>query len=199
MRTLLAGGRAITAEGDQRADIWIEGGRITAIGSAPGESPDRIIDASGKYVLPGCVDVHTHMDLALVGNFDPDEEQASEFESESTADDFASGAIAAAYGGTTTIVDFAEQAPGQTLEEGIATWHSKLARARPIIDVGFHLIIRDLGTEPSVEVARLVEDGVTSLKLFMAYKGDLMVDDGTLWDAMQLGSEHGALIMVHAE
>src|SRR4051794_7126531 len=118
MRTLVAGGRVVTAEGDQRADLWIEGGVIAAVGSTPASEPDRTIDASGRYVLPGCVDVHPHMDLAVVGNFDPAEERG-DFESESTADDFASGAVAAAFGGTTTIVDFAEQAPGQSLAEGV--------------------------------------------------------------------------------
>jgi dihydropyrimidinase len=197
--TRIAGGRIVTAEGDQEADLWIVDGRVAAIGSGHALDADRTIDAAGKYVLPGCVDVHTHMDLAVVGNFDPTAEGAAGFEAESTADDFASGAVAAAFGGTTTIVDFAEQAPGQSLRGGVETWHAKLERARPVVDVGFHLIVRDLGEKPREEVACLIEEGVTSLKLFMAYKGDLMVDDGVLWEAMEIASELGALVMVHAE
>ncbi|HEX5762907.1 MAG TPA: dihydropyrimidinase [Solirubrobacterales bacterium] len=198
MRTLVAGGRLISAEGGQIADLWIEDGRIAAIGSGLPWSADRTIDASGRYVLPGCVDVHTHMDLTVVGNTgegDGGEGAAAE----STADDFASGTRAAAFGGTTTIVDFAEQAAGQSLREGVEAWHRKLARAGSPIDVGFHLIVRDLGEQPREELGQLVEEGVTSVKLFMAYKGDLMVDDDTLWRAMELAAELDALVMVHAE
>jgi dihydropyrimidinase len=198
MKTLVAGGRLVFAEGEQTADLWIENGRIAAIGAGPGWTADRTIDASGRYVLPGCVDIHTHMDLAVVGNVGPPGE-GGDLGTESTADDFASGTVAAAFGGTTTIVDFAEQAPGQTLAEGVETWHRKLERAAAPIDVGFHLIVRDLGERPGEELAQLVGDGVTSIKLFMAYKGDLMVDDATLWRAMRLAAELDALVMVHAE
>jgi dihydropyrimidinase len=199
MRTLVAGGRLIAAEGEQLADLWIEDGRVAAIGSAPGWAAERTIDASGRYVLPGCVDVHTHMDLAVVGNVGEAAGGEDRLGAESTADDFASGTRAAAFGGTTTIVDFAEQAPGQTLREGVAAWHRKLERAAAPIDVGFHLIVRDLGERPRDEMAALVADGVTSFKLFMAYKGDLMVDDATLWRAMELAAELDATVMVHAE
>jgi len=202
MKTLVAGGLLVGAEGSQRADLWVEDGRIAAIGSPPGWEADRAIDAAGRYVLPGCVDVHTHMDLAVVGNTGPGGEEAGgpdDLGAESTADDFASGTRAAAFGGTTTIVDFAEQAPGQSLADGVRAWHEKLARAAAPIDVGFHLIVRDLGERPREELARLVEEGVTSVKLFMAYKGDLMVDDATLWRAMELAAELDATVMVHAE
>jgi dihydropyrimidinase len=198
MKTLIAGGLLVGAEGAREADLWIEDGRVAAIGSPPGWEADRTLDASGRYVLPGCVDVHTHMDLAVVGNAGP-EGGGEELGAESTADDFASGTAAAAFGGTTTIVDFAEQAPGQTLADGVRAWHEKLARAAAPIDVGFHLIVRDLGESPRRELAGLIEEGVTSLKLFMAYKGDLMVDDATLWRAMELAAELGAVVMVHAE
>jgi dihydropyrimidinase len=198
MRTLVAGGRLVSAEGDQQADLWIEDGRISAIGAGGPWTADRTIDAAGRYVLPGCVDVHTHMDLAVVGNTGEAEEEG-ELGGESTADDFASGTRAAAFGGTTTIVDFAEQAPGQTLREGVEAWHRKLGRSGSPIDVGFHLIVRDLGEQPRRELEGLVADGVTSIKLFMAYKGDLMVDDDTLWRAMELAAELDAVVMVHAE
>ena len=197
MRTRVAGGRLIAAEGEQAADLWIEDGRIAAIGAGLRWTADRTIDAAGRYVLPGCVDVHTHMDLAVVGG--TGEADGEGGGAESTADDFASGTRAAAFGGTTTIVDFAEQAPGQTLRQGVEAWHEKLARAGSPIDVGFHLIVRDLGERPREELAGLVEDGVTSVKLFMAYKGDLMVDDDTLWRAMELAAELDATVMVHAE
>jgi dihydropyrimidinase len=196
--TLITGGLLVTAEGDRQADLYVADGRIAAIGESRLEA-DRVIDASGRYVLPGCVDVHTHMDLAVVGNFDPTKESAAEFESQSTADDFSSGAEAAAFGGTTTIVDFAEQAHGQTMLEGLAGWHEKVRRGRPVVDVGFHMIVRDLGEDPRAEIAALREEGVTSLKLFTAYKGDLMVDDGVLWETMEIAAATGALTMVHAE
>jgi dihydropyrimidinase len=199
MRTLVAGGRLISAEGDQTADLWIEDGRIAAIGAGLPWSADRTIDAAGRYVLPGCVDVHTHMEVALIGNTGEDGGGGGDLVGETTADDFASGTRAAAFGGTTTIVDFAEQAPGQTLGETVDAWHAKLARADAPIDVGFHLIARDLGERPREELARLSEQGVTSVKLFMAYKGDLMVDDDTLWRAMELAAELDATVMVHAE
>ncbi|HYP54878.1 MAG TPA: dihydropyrimidinase [Solirubrobacterales bacterium] len=200
MRTLVAGGRLISAEGDQTADVWIEDGRIAAVGSGLPWTADRTIDAAGRYVLPGCVDVHTHMEVALIGNAGEDDgDGGGGLVGETTADDFASGTRAAAFGGTTTIVDFAEQAPGQTLQETVDGWHAKLARAEAPIDVGFHLIARDLGEHPREELAALVEDGVTSVKLFMAYKGDLMVDDDTLWRAMELAAELDSTVMVHAE
>ena len=188
----------VTPEGGHEVDLLIADGRIAALGEVDA-GPDRTIDARGKYVLPGCIDVHTHMDLALVGNFDPTEEDTSEFKNQSTADDFASGTLAAAHGGTTTIIDFAEQAKGQTMLEGVEAWHRKLADAKSVIDVGFHLIVRELGDSPREEMAALKEAGVTSLKLFMAYKGDLMVDDAAIWEAMNIANELDLLVMVHAE
>jgi dihydropyrimidinase len=197
--TLIRGGTVVTVDGTQEADVLIHDGRIGAIEERGRGEAEEVIDATGAYVLPGCIDVHTHMDLSVVGNFDPSEEGATDFADESTADDFASGAVAAAFGGTTTIVDFAEQAQGQTMLEGVEAWHEKVRRAAPVIDVGFHLIVRDLGADPRTEIAALMDRGVTSLKLFMAYKGDLMVDDATLFDAMDIAAELGALVMVHAE
>ena len=186
MSVLIKGGRVITAADDYVADIYIEGERITTIGESLDVSADRTIDASGKYVLPGAVDPHTHLEMPWRG--------------ETTIDDFESGQTAAAFGGTTTHVDFCIQAKGQTFGEALEIWHGK-REGKSIIDNGFHIAITDLaGQERLDELATLPDEhGVTSYKLFMAYKDSLMVDDETLFRAMQVAAESGALVMVHAE
>jgi len=186
MSVLIKGGRVITAADDYVADIYIEGERITTIGESLDVSADRTIDASGKYVLPGAVDPHTHLEMPWRG--------------ETTIDDFESGQTAAAFGGTTTHVDFCIQAKGQTFGEALEIWHGK-RNGKSIIDNGFHIAITDLaGQERLDELATLPDEhGVTSYKLFMAYKDSLMVDDETLFRAMQVAAESGALVMVHAE
>jgi dihydropyrimidinase len=186
MSVLVKGGRVITAADDYVADIYIEGERITTIGESLDVTADRTIDATGKYVLPGAVDPHTHLAMPWRG--------------ETTIDDFESGQTAAAFGGTTTHVDFCIQAKGQTFGEALEIWHEK-RNGKSIIDNGFHIAITDLaGQERLDELATLPgEHGVTSYKLFMAYKDSLMVDDETLFRAMQVAAESGALVMVHAE
>jgi dihydropyrimidinase len=186
MSVLIKGGRVITAADDYVADIYIEGERITTIGESLDVSADRTIDASGKYVLPGAVDPHTHLEMPWRG--------------ETTIDDFESGQTAAAFGGTTTHVDFCIQAKGQSFGEALETWHGK-RDGKSIIDNGFHIAITDLvGRERLDELATLPDEhGVTSYKLFMAYKDSLMVDDETLFRAMQVAAGSGALVMVHAE
>jgi dihydropyrimidinase len=186
MSVLIKGGRVITAADDYVADIYIEGERITTIGESLDVSADRTIDASGRYVLPGAVDPHTHLEMPWRG--------------ETTIDDFESGQTAAAFGGTTTHVDFCIQGKGQTFGEALEIWHGK-RNGKSIIDNGFHIAITDLaGQERLDELASLPDEhGVTSYKLFMAYKDSLMVDDETLFRAMQVAAKSGALVMVHAE
>src|SRR5688500_8703907 len=155
------------------------------IGESLDVDADRVIDASGKYVLPGCVDPHTHLDMPFGGTV--------------TIDDVTSGQTAAAFGGTTCHVDFCIQAPGTSFAEALDTWHGK-REGKQIIDMGFHIAVTDLREGGSLdELARLPEQGITSYKLFMAYKRAVMVDDETLFCTMEVAAATGALGMVHAE
>jgi dihydropyrimidinase len=182
MRTLIRGGTVVTASDTYQADVLIEDEKIASIGH--GFTADATIDATGKYVIPGGIDVHTHLDMPFGGTV--------------ASDDFFTGHRAAAFGGTTTHVDFAIQPQGATLRETLDIWHAK-ARGKAAIDYGFHLAITDLPDSILDEIAQAPSWGVTSLKLFMAYKGALMVDDATLFRAMEQAAAHGLLIMVHAE
>jgi dihydropyrimidinase len=182
MRTLISGGTVVTASDTYGADVLIEDETIVGVGR--GLSADQTIDARGKYVIPGGIDVHTHLDMPFGGTV--------------SSDDFFTGHRAAAFGGTTTHFDFAIQPKGATLRETLDLWHAK-AKDKAAIDYGFHLAITDLPDSVLDEIARCPDWGVTSLKLFMAYKGALMVDDATLFRAMELAAVHGLLIMVHAE
>jgi dihydropyrimidinase len=186
MSVLIKGGRIVTAADDYVADVLIEGETIAAVGTSLGNSADRVIDAAGKYVIPGAIDPHTHMEMPFGGTV--------------SCDDFTSGTVSAAFGGTTALVDFCLQAPGQSIPDALATWHEKIERCPPVIDVGFHMAITDLHDGGRLEdVARVPDEGVTSYKLFMAYKGAIMVDDETLFRTMQVAARTGALVMVHAE
>jgi dihydropyrimidinase len=182
MRTVIKGGTVVTASDTYRADVLIEDEQIAAIGRDL--SGDATIDAGGAYVIPGGIDVHTHLEMPFGGTV--------------SSDDFFTGHRAAAFGGTTTHLDFAIQPKGATLRETFDLWSAK-AQGKAVIDYGFHLAITDLPDSIMDEIARLPEWGVTSLKLFMAYKGALMVDDGTLFRALEQGAAHGLLTMVHAE
>jgi dihydropyrimidinase len=153
MSILIKNGRIVTATDDYTGDIFIEGERITTIGTTLTMQADKVIDARGKFVLPGGIDVHTHMDMPFGGT--------------TSADDFESGTIAAAFGGTTTIVDFAIQYKGQTLHHAWETWMKK-AEGKAAIDYGFHMIITDLSDQVEIEMDAMVKQGVTSFKLFMA-------------------------------
>jgi dihydropyrimidinase len=185
MSLLIKGGRVVTAAGDTIADILVEGERIALIGVDLDASADRTIDARGKYVLPGCIDPHTHLDMPFGGTV--------------TIDDFESGQASAAFGGTTCHVDFCIQGRGQTFAEALETWHAK-ANGKALVDYGFHIAITDLGEPDRLEeLASLPERGITSYKLFMAYKGALQVDDETLFRAMEVAAASGALVLVHAE
>src|SRR6187551_2268933 len=185
MSILIRGGRVVTAADDYVADVLVEGERIALIGSELDVAADRTIDAAGKYVLPGCIDPHTHLDMPFGGTV--------------TVDDFESGQGSAACGGTTCHVDFCIQGKGQTFAEALEGWHAK-ANGKTLIDYGFHIAITDLADEERLEeLATLPEQGITSYKLFMAYKNVLQVDDETLFRAMEVAAASGALVMVHAE
>lgn len=187
MSVLIKGGRIITAAEDYIGDIFIEDERISLIGESLDVRADRTIDASGKYVIPGCIDPHTHIEFPFGGT--------------TTCDTWTSATVAAAMGGTTSLVDFCAQTPGESLMSTLEDWHAKMEHNKPVVDVGFHMAITDLsGPDRMKELERVVEEeGVTSYKLFMAYKGAVMVDDDTLFRVMQQARETGALVMVHAE
>ncbi|MCS7006088.1 MAG: amidohydrolase family protein, partial [Gaiellaceae bacterium] len=182
---LIKGGRIVTAADDYVGDILIEGERIAMLGESLDVDADRVLDATGKYVLPGLVDPHTHLDMPFGGTV--------------TIDDVESGQISAAFGGTTCHVDFVIQPQGATFAEALEIWRAK-AEGKQVIDMGYHMAVTDLREGGTLdELARLPEQGVTSYKLFMAYKGALMVDDETLFRTMEVAAETGALVMVHAE
>jgi len=188
-RTLISNGTVVTASDTFAADVWIEGERIVALTdpsqrAALGQA-DRTIDATGQYILPGAIDAHTHMDLPFGGT--------------TASDDFATGTIAAAHGGTTTIIDFAIQQKGGSLRAGLDAWHAK-AEGKAAIDYGFHMIMTEANAETLEGMAALVrDDGVTSFKMFMAYPGVFLVDDQQIFRAMLRAGELGALITMHAE
>ena len=185
MSVLIKGGRVITAADDYVGDVYVEGERISLIGESLDVAADRVVDASGKYVLPGCIDPHTHLDMPFGGTV--------------TIDDVESGQTSAAFGGTTCHVDFIIQPQGATFAEAIETWKAK-AEGKQVIDMGYHMAVTDLKDGGTLEeLATLPDQGITSYKLFMAYKGALMVDDETLFRTMQVAAETGALVMVHAE
>ena len=190
-RTVIRNGLVITAAEEVAADVLVDGEQIVALGM-PGsgladtwsDGAERVIDATGRYVVPGGVDVHTHMELPFGGTF--------------ASDTFETGTRAAAWGGTTTIVDFAVQGVGQSLREGLDNWFAK-AEGECAIDYGFHMIMGDVNEQSLKEMDMLVGEGITSFKLFMAYPGVFYSDDGQILRAMQAASGNGGLIMMHAE
>jgi dihydropyrimidinase len=185
LKTLIRGGTVVTATDLYRGEVLIEDEKIAAIATSfDGASADRTIDASGKYVIPGGIDVHTHLDMPFGGT--------------TSADDFESGTVAAAHGGTTSIVDFAIQYRGQTLRHALETWAGK-AEGKAAIDYGFHMIVTELTDAVEMEMDALVREGVTSFKLFMAYPGVFMLDDATIFRALLRTGENGGTICMHAE
>ncbi len=195
MTTLITNGTVVTATDMTRADVLVDGERIQAIGEglagwvkgsgADGSvSADTVIDATGRYVMPGGIDVHTHMELPFGGTF--------------ASDDFATGTAAAAWGGTTTIVDFAVQSHGESLAQGLDAWLEK-AGPKSHIDYGLHLIVREINDRILREMDTMIDRGVPSFKLFMAYPGVFMLDDASIFRAMSRTADNGGLIMLHAE
>jgi len=181
---LIKNGRVVTAVDDYQADIFVNGSAIVLIGKDLVIDADKVIDAAGKLVIPGGVDPHTHLELPFGGT--------------TTSDTFETGTRAAAFGGTTCIVDFAVQTRGTSTLKALDTWHAK-AEGKTAIDYAFHMIITDMPTERIGEMRQLADDGVTSYKLFMAYPGALLSDDATIFRAMRKAGEDGTLVCMHAE
>jgi dihydropyrimidinase len=190
--TLISGGTVVTATGRSAADVLVDGERIVAVlepgsrllGTDVAASVDRVIDATGKYVIPGGIDAHTHMQLPFGGT--------------EASDTFETGTRAAAHGGTTTIIDFAVQRTGERVEDGLAAWHEKAA-GNCAIDYGFHQIVGGVDADALAAMRRLPDEGVTSFKLFMAYPGVFYADDAQILRAMQVSRDTGMLTMMHAE
>lgn len=192
MTILIKNGTVVTAQGSTQADVLIDGERIAAV-LAPGDSSlganieasaDRVIDATGKYVVPGGIDGHTHMEMPFGGTV--------------ASDSFETGTRAAAWGGTTTIIDFAVQKQGERVQDCLAAWHDK-ARGNCAIDYGFHQVVGGVDSESLKAMDELVDEGVTTFKLFMAYPGVFLSSDGQILQAMQQASNNGSMIMMHAE
>ncbi len=197
MRTLISNGIVVNADGSCRADVLVEDETITAVGLPEGAAPtdqplpvlapgevDRIIDARGRLVIPGGVDPHTHMELPVAGTV--------------SRDTFETGSRAAAFGGTTTIIDFAGQTRGRPLREGLEAWMSR-AEGRCAIDYGFHMMVNDVSDATLAEMDSLVAEGITTFKLFTAYPGVQLSDDGAILRAMLRTAENDGLILMHAE
>jgi dihydropyrimidinase len=184
MRTLITGGTIVNADATTQADVLVDGETVALIGQSLDVDAERTIDASGKWVIPGAIDVHTHMELPFGGTF--------------AKDTFETGTRAAAFGGTTTIIDFAVQGKGQSLREGLDAWHAK-AEGKATIDYGFHMIMSDVTDATLAEMDTLVDEGVTDFKLFTAYPGVFFSDDGAIFRAMQQTAKNGGLILMHAE
>ena len=187
MRTLITNGTIVTADGSTAADVLVDGETIAQIGAdlgAGGVTADETIDAAGRWLIPGAIDVHTHMELPFGGTF--------------AKDTFETGTRAAAFGGTTTIVDFAVQSRGKSLREGLDAWHAK-AEGNAVADYGFHMIMSDVNDDSLAEMDGLVAEGVPDFKLFTAYPGVFYSDDGAIFRAMQRTARNGGLIMMHAE
>src|SRR2546429_1043232 len=183
--TIIANGKVVTATDTYLADIAISAGKIEVVGqNLPQQNASRIFDAAGKYVMPGGIDVHTHLDMPFGGT--------------TSADDFETGTRAAAFGGTTTRLDFAIQYKGQTLRTSFDAWMQKAA-PKAVADYAFHCIITDLPDARLDEMSQLIREGVTSFKLFMAYPGVFMLDDASIFRAMRAASKAGAMICMHAE
>src|SRR3984885_9329843 len=183
--TIIRNGSVVTATDTYQADVAIANGKITAIGTdLPGQNATKMLDASGKLVLPGGIDVHTHLDMPFGGT--------------TSADDFETGTRAAAFGGTTTLIDFAIQYKGQSLRTAFDTWMKK-ASGRAVCDYAFHCIITELADAQLDEMNALVREGVTSFKLFMAYPGVFMLDDASIFKAFRTTAKNGGLVCMHAE
>ncbi len=184
MSILIKNGRVFTAADDFVADIFIEGETVSAIGKNLNVNADQEIDAAGKYVIPGGIDPHVHLDLPFMGTF--------------SSDNFETGTKAALYGGTTSIVDFAIQTQGHSLYSAVEEWNKK-SEGNAYGDYSYHLAVTDYNPETKKEISQLIEkEGISSFKVFMAYKGALMIDDGQMVGLMHEVKKHGGLVTVHA-
>ena len=190
--TLITGGTIVTATGRSEADVLIDGEKVVGVlepgsvllGTNLKESADMVIDATGKYVIPGGIDAHTHFELPFGGT--------------EASDTFETGTRAAAWGGTTTVIDFAVQTTGTKIQDGLAKWHAKAA-GNCAIDYGFHQIMGGVDDDSLKAMAGFVDEGITSYKMFMAYPGVFYSDDGQILRAMQKAADYGLLTMMHAE
>ena len=183
--TVIRNGTVVTATDTYAADVGITNDTIAAMGKdLPIENAGKVIDAADRYVIPGGIDVHTHLDMPFGGT--------------TSADDFETGTIAAAFGGTTTLIDFAIQYKGQTLHQAFDTWMNK-ASGKAATDYAFHCIITDLADAQLQEMKTLVREGVPTFKLFMAYPGVFMLDDASIFRAMNMAANTGGMICMHAE
>ncbi|GHH99045.1 dihydropyrimidinase [Neobacillus kokaensis] len=185
MKKIIKNGTIVTASDTYQGEILIENGKITQIGANLNAAGAEVIDAKGCFVFPGGIDPHTHLDMPFGGTV--------------TKDDFESGTIAAAFGGSTTIIDFCLTNKGEPLKKAIQTWHEK-SKEKAVIDYGFHLMISEINEDVLNELPQVIdEEGITSFKVFMAYKNVFQADDETLFRTLVTAKEHGALVMVHAE
>ncbi len=185
MKILIKKGLIISPPEEFIGDVFINDGVIEAVGEHIFKEADRVIDASGKFVIPGGIDVHTHLDMPYYGEI-------------KSRDDFFTGTAAAAFGGTTTIIDFATQAKGKKLKEAFFEWIDK-AQDKAVIDYSFHMIVTDLKALDESDFKFLADNGVTSIKIFTAYPDRLMLDDREIFSVMMTAKKFDLLVMVHAE
>jgi dihydropyrimidinase len=181
---MIKNGRVVTAVDDYVADVFIEGETVSVIGNNLPMKPDRIIDASGKLVIPGAIDPHVHMELPFGGTV--------------SSDDFKTGTIAAAFGGTTSIIDFAIQYKGKTFQQTLDDWDAK-AEGKCAIDYSYHLAVTEYEPRHETEFKKVVDRGITTFKIFLAYPGVFMIDDQTMFRVMQSAGKSGGMTLVHAE
>lgn len=184
MSILIKNGHVATASEDYQADVYIEGDKIVAIGASLPYKADKIIDAQGKIVMPGAVDPHVHLDMPFMGTF--------------SSDDYTTGTRAALFGGTTTVIDFILQTQGDSLYNALRTWQQK-SEGKAVGDYSYHMAVTDFNDKTAAEVVEMIEqEGITSFKTFMAYKGALMIDDGQMVQLMKVVKKHGGMVTVHA-
>ncbi|NND70368.1 MAG: dihydropyrimidinase [Rhodothermales bacterium] len=184
MSILIKGGRIVTAGTDEVGDIFIEGEKVRAVGKRLPFDAEETIDASGKVVVPGGIDPHVHLDMPFMGT--------------SSSDDYSSGTGAALHGGTTMVIDFILQTQGDSLSNALGEWQRK-SDGKAVGDYSYHMAVTDYNPSTAKEVVKLIsEEGITSFKTFMAYKGALMIDDGQMIGLMKTVKEHGGLVTVHA-
>ena len=184
MSVLIKHGRVVTASEDYIADVYIEGEKIVAIGKDLSYASDKVIDATGKLVLPGGIDPHVHLDMPFMGTY--------------SSDDYETGTRAALHGGTTSVIEFILQTQGDTLHNALKEWQDKSLH-KAVSDFSYHMAVTDFNDDIAKEVVQMIEEeGITSFKTFMAYKGALMIDDGQMVQLMKVVKKHGGLVTVHA-